>query len=220
MPPLTPVVKTLLFMNVGLYLLGTMLLGPRTLDALFGLWPLAAQGTLLAHPAYNGPHFWPWQLVTYGFLHGGFAHLFFNMFALWMFGAALERLWGRSHFLVYYFFCLIGAGVVQLFVTTGALAQGGPPVPTIGASGAVFGLLLAFGMMFPNVKLILLFFPVPIAAKYFVVLYGIIELWLGVTNTMSTVAHFAHLGGMIFGFVLIQYWRGKLPWKPRYILRM
>lgn len=220
MPPLTPVVRALLFANVGIYALETLVIGTRTLDALFGLWPLAAEGSLLAHPGYNGPQFWPWQLLTYGFLHGGIAHLFFNMFALWMFGAALERLWGKTHFLVYYFFCLAGAGVVQLFVTTSALSQGGFPVPTIGASGAVFGLLLAFGMMFPNVKLLLLFLPVPIKAKYFVVLYGILELTLGVTNTQSTVAHFAHLGGMLFGIILIQYWRGKLPWKPRLILRM
>ncbi|NNC65324.1 MAG: rhomboid family intramembrane serine protease, partial [Gammaproteobacteria bacterium] len=138
---------------------------------------------------------------------------------LWMFGPHLERLWGSPHFTVYYFFCLVGAGLVQLVVTTVELSGGGFAAPTIGASGAVFGLLLAFGMMFPNVKLMLIFFPVPIAAKYFVVLYGLLELTLGVTGTQSTVAHFAHLGGMLFGLVLILYWRGKLPWKPRYILR-
>jgi len=218
MPPLSRIVSVLLALNIAVYLL-ELVLGLRGMADVFGLWPLAAEGSRLARPGYNGPGFWPWQLITYGFLHGGNLHLIVNMFALWMFGSHIERLWGSFHFVIFYFFCLVGAGLVQLGVVTLEASAGGIAYPTVGASGAVFGLLLAFGMMFPNVKLILLFFPVPIKAKYFVVLYGLLELTLGVTATQSGVAHFAHLGGMLFGIVLIQYWRGKLPWKPRYILQ-
>lgn len=218
MPPLSRYVGVLLALNAGVFLL-QLILGLKGISNLFGLWPLAVEGSRLALPGYSGPHFWPWQLVTYGFLHGGNMHLLVNMFALWMFGSHIERLWGPVHFLVFYFFCLVGAGLVQLVVVSAQLAGGGIAYPTVGASGAVFGLLLAFGMMFPNVKLMLLFFPVPIKAKYFVVLYGLLELTLGVTRSNSGVAHFAHLGGMAFGIVLILYWRGKLPFKPRLILQ-
>ncbi len=218
MPPLSRIVGLLLAINVAVYGL-ELLLGLGGLANAFALWPMGVEGSRLAHPGYNGPHFWPWQLVSYGFLHGGNLHLMVNMFALWMFGSQIERLWGTLHFTFYYFFCLVGAGVVQLVVSTMDAAGGGAVYPTVGASGAVFGLLLAFGMMFPNVKLLLLFFPVPIKAKYFVVLYGLLELTLGVTGTQSGVAHFAHLGGMFFGLLLIQFWRGKLPLKPKYTLQ-
>ena len=218
MPPLSRYVGVLLALNVGIFLIDFLLRASGMTD-LFGLWPLALDGSRLARPGYNGPHFWPWQLITYGFLHGGYLHVLVNMFALWMFGTHIERLWGHVHFLIYYFFCLIGAGLVQLVVVSAQTSAGGSVYPTIGASGAVFGLLLAFGMMFPNVKLILLFFPVPIKAKYFVVLYGLLELTLGVTRSNSGIAHFAHLGGMAFGIVLILYWRGKLPLKPKLILQ-
>jgi membrane associated rhomboid family serine protease len=155
----------------------------------FALWPL-------------GPNFKPWQLVSYGFLHGGLAHLFFNMFALYMFGMPIELAWGTKRFVVFYFVCMIGAGLVQLVVTflTGAI------YPTIGASGAVFGLLLAFGMMYPNQRIMLLIPPVPIKAKWFVIGYGALTLFFGVTGTVGGVAHFAHLGGMLFGLGLILYW--------------
>ncbi|MDH3588723.1 MAG: rhomboid family intramembrane serine protease [Gammaproteobacteria bacterium] len=221
MPPLSRIVGVLLALNIGIYV-GIFVLA-RMIDLngvteYFALWPVAVEGSRMARPGYAGPGFWLWQLVTYGFLHGSNLHLLVNMFALWMFGSQIERLWGSTHFLFYYFFCLVGAGVAQVLVTTMETAGGGAVYPTIGASGAVFGLLLAFGMMFPNVKLVLLFFPVPIKAKYFVVLYGLLELTLGVTGTQSGVAHFAHLGGMFFGLLLIQFWRGKLPWKPKYIL--
>jgi len=155
----------------------------------FALWPLN----------YG---FAPWQLVSYGFLHGGLAHLFFNMFALYMFGMPIERAWGSRRFLSYYLVCLCGAGLVQLLVTV----ISGAVYPTIGASGAVFGLLLAFGMMYPNARIMLLIPPIPIKAKYFVVGYGLLTLWLGVTGSMPGIAHFAHLGGMLFGFGLIVYW--------------
>ena len=149
-----------------------------------------------------GLGFWPWQLVTYGFLHGSLMHLFLNMFALYMFGPLIERAWGKRRFLVYYFVCLVGAGLVQLTVTylTGA------PRPTIGASGAVFGLLLAFGMMYPNERILLIFPPIPLKAKWFVLAYGALTLFFGMTGTMAGVAHFAHLGGMIFGLGLILFW--------------
>lgn len=218
MPPLSRYVAILLIVNTGIFFLD-LILRLKGVNAMFGLWPLALEGSRMAQPGFHGPHFWPWQLITYGFLHGGSMHLLVNMFALWMFGTHIERLWGTVHFLVYYFFCLVGAGLVQLIVVSSQAAAGGPVYPTIGASGAVFGLLLAFGMMFPNVKLMLLFLPVPIKAKYFVVLYGLFELTLGVTRSNSGVAHFAHLGGMAFGIILIQYWRGKLPLKPKLILQ-
>jgi membrane associated rhomboid family serine protease len=136
------------------------------------------------------------------------------MFALWIFGSALEQFWGSRPFLSFYLVCLAGAGVIQLVVATMA-ADSGSIYPTIGASGAVFGILLGFAMMFPEQRLMLLFPPIPIKAKYFVILYGAFELYAGFTGSMSGVAHFAHLGGMAFGFLMITYWRGKLPVKPR-----
>ena len=155
--------------------------------------------------------FTPWQLLSYGFLHGSFNHLFFNMFAVWMFGAPLERSWGSQRFLTYYGVCVVGAGIIQLLVQ---LFEGGI-YPTIGASGGVFGLLLAYGVMWPNNRIFLIFFPVPIQAKWFVLIYGGIELLFGVTRAMPGIAHFAHLGGMIFGAVLLYKWGWRLgmTWK-------
>ena len=129
-------------------------------------------------------------------------HLLLNMYALWLFGSRMENLWGSRPFAVYYFVCVIGAGLVQLLVVTHAVSEGSI-YPTIGASGGVFGLLLAFGLTFPNERLILVFPPVVLKAKWFVLIYGIIELWAGVTGTAAGVAHFAHLGGMLFGFLLL-----------------
>ena len=155
--------------------------------------------------------FTPWQLLSYGFLHGSFNHLFFNMFAVWMFGTPLERSWGSQRFLTYYGVCVVGAGIIQLLVQ---LFEGGI-YPTIGASGGVFGLLLAYGVMWPNNRIFLIFFPVPIQAKWFVLIYGGIELLFGVTRAMPGIAHFAHLGGMIFGAVLLYKWGWRLgmTWK-------
>ena len=143
-----------------------------------------------------------WQLLTYGFLHGNVTHIAFNMFALWMFGRDLERLMGAQRFLTYFIVCVLGAGFVQLLV---AKLQGGL-YPTVGASGGVFGLLLAYGMNFPNRMVVLLFPPIPMKAKYFVLFYGLLELYLGVSGNSPGVANFAHLGGMLFGFMLLQYW--------------
>jgi len=148
---------------------------------------------------------WPWQLLSYGFLHGNLTHLFFNMFALWMFGTQIENLWGSRAFAVYYLVCIIGAALVQLLVLQ---LQGSGGV-TVGASGGVFGILLAYGMMFPNRTIMLLIPPIPMKAKYFVVLYGVLELVFGVSGARTGVAHFAHLGGMLFGLALILYWNRR-----------
>jgi membrane associated rhomboid family serine protease len=165
------------------------------------LWPLGGD-----NPPPWKLDFQPLQLITYGFLHGSFNHLFFNMFALWMFGLPVERFWGTRKFLEYYFICILGAGLVQLLVQ---YISGGN-YPTIGASGAVFGLLLAYGVTWPNAKLFLIFFPVPIKAKWFVLIYGAAELVFGVTGAMPQVAHYAHLGGLFFGAGLLWRW----GWRP------
>ena len=203
MPPFPPVIKNLLIIN-GLVFLGQQV--PITANLLllfFGLWPLAT-------PLGYGD-FYLWQLVTYGFLHGGMGHLFFNMFALWMFGSQIESTWGSRRFAIYYFACVIGAGLIQLAVA----AASGDTYPTIGASGGVFGILLAFGMLFPNQIIVLLFPPIPMKAKWVVLGYGILELFFATSGTQPGVAHAAHLGGMAFGLLLILYWRGKLPIGPR-----
>src|SRR5699024_4798993 len=154
-----------------------------------------------------------WQLVTYAFMHGGFTHILFNMFALWMFGGAIEHLFGRREFLIYYFVCLIVAGICHELVVYFFFP--GQFYPTIGASGGIFGLLLAYGMMFPHERIMLLIPPIPMPAWVFVTGYGALELILGLIGAQGDVAHFAHLGGMLGGFLLIEYWRGKFPVKPR-----
>ncbi len=215
-----PVIKNLLILNGLLHFakftaMGTGSVMLQKLLNSMALFPLSgnpAAYTIFGTLAEN-PGFWPWQLVTYGFLHGDMMHILFNMFALWMFGVQLENTWGTRRFGIYYFVCVIGAGLIQLVVTTMG-AVNGIPIPTLGASGGVFGILLAFGMMFPN-QPIYLYFLVPIKAKWFVIGYGALELWAGITGTQSGVAHFAHLGGMLFGFLLILYWRGKLPMQPK-----
>jgi membrane associated rhomboid family serine protease len=147
--------------------------------------------------------FMPWQLLTYGFLHGSTTHIFFNMFGLWMFGRDIEQFMGSKRFLTYFLVCIVGAGIVQLIV---AGMQGGL-YPTVGASGGVFGILLAYGLTFPNRIVVPLFPPIPMRAITFVFIYGLLELYLGVSGGAPGVANFAHLGGMLFGFLLIQYWR-------------
>lgn len=146
------------------------------------------------------PHFYVWQLITYLFLHANFLHLFFNMLALWMFGMELENNWGSARFLIYYFVCGIAAGVSNLFLGP-LFGQGGP---TVGASGSVYGILLAYGMIFPN-RQIYLYFLLPVRAKYFVMAFIAIELFAGITGTQDGVAHFAHLGGAGAGFILLIY---------------
>ena len=175
----------------------------------FALWPLGLTGEEL--PGGIAPRFHIWQLITYSFLHGGFIHLFLNMYALWLFGSRIENAWGSRAFLIYYFVCVFGAGLVQLFVASQGVSDG-DVYPTVGASGGVFGLLLAFGLTFPNERLMLLFPPIILKAKWFVLIYACVELYAGVTGTLAGIAHFAHLGGLVFGFLLLWYW-GKHPLK-------
>ncbi len=204
---LPPVTRVILFANIAMFLLQQVV--DPFLVVHCALWPLGAS------PYGDVPGFRLWQLVSYSFLHGSVTHIAFNMFALWMFGGAIERLFGSRPFALYYFVCVVGAAVAQL--ATIHWFTGGY-YPTLGASGGVMGLLLAFGMMFPQARVIALLFPVPMPAWLFVILYGVGELVFGITGTQSGVAHFAHLGGMVFGFLMIQYWRGKFPIKPRRIL--
>lgn len=185
--------------------------------------------------AYLGLHFFlakdfnVVQLVTYMFMHGGFTHIFFNMFAVWMFGRILEQTWGPKKFLSFYIICGIGAGLVQeavqyIYYLTVLSGYAGVNIgasvvsmgaylnmmTTVGASGAVYGILLAFGMTYPNDKMFIFPLPFPIKAKWFVVGYVVIELWSAISNNPGdNVAHFAHLGGMLFGLILILYWKHK-----------
>ena len=167
--------------------------------ALFALWPVGSGG------------FMPWQLITYAFLHGGMSHLVFNMFGLFMFGAELERVWGSKRLLVFYFVSVLVAALTQLMVA----AWSGSPNPTVGASGGLFGLLVGFAMLFPHRRIVPLIPPIPMPAWLFVVIYGVIELFLGVTGSMSGVAHFAHLGGILGGWLTLRYWRGQVPFGRR-----
>ena len=230
---LPPVVKNIILLN------GLMLIADWTAKGVFGIDLTAVLG--LYFP--KSEHFMPVQILTHMFMHANFMHLFFNMFALYMFGGILENVWGPKRFFIYYMVCGLGAAFVhesvimfqynkiiknispdqlQLVLNDGAayLNEGKVftnglmkdlqmllNVPTVGASGAVFGILLAFGVLFPNTQLMLLFLPVPIKAKYFVIGYGAIELLLAVTQPGSNIAHAAHLGGMLFGYILIRYWR-------------
>jgi membrane associated rhomboid family serine protease len=196
MPPMPPITQALLLINVALYCLD-LFIGPW-FTQLFALWPL-------------GHGFLPWQVVSYAFLHGSIGHLFFNMLGLWMFGAELERVWGPRRFTQFYAASVLSAALAQLLVTALLGSMG----PTVGASGGLFGLLLAFGMMFPNRTIMPLFPPIPMKAKVFVALYGGLELILGVTGSATGVAHFAHLGGMLGGYLMIRYWRGQSPFGRR-----
>ena len=195
---LTPTVRALLIANLAIFAAQTYL-GPDRF-AWFELWPLHSS------PLYGGLPFEPWQLVSYGFLHFEFMHLFFNMFALYMFGPDVEDLLGTARFRIFYLVCIVGAGLTQLLVTATIYPN---PAPTLGASGGIFGLLLCYGMAYPHRRLMLLFPPIPMPAWLFVTLYGLMELYLGVFRSDQGVAHFAHLGGMAAGYVLIRYWRAQ-----------
>ncbi|MGY0556464.1 MULTISPECIES: rhomboid family intramembrane serine protease [unclassified Lysobacter] len=205
---LPPVTKALLIAN-GLVFVLQMVLGDAAL-ASFMLWPISSGDS-----AYMVNEFLPWQLLTYGFMHGSFTHLLFNMIALLMFGAPLEHTWGERRFLTYFLGCVAGAAVCQLIVGAWTMSHGGAAYPTIGASGGVFGLLLAYGMLFPHQRVMLLIPPIPMKARTLVIVYGAIELMLGFSGYQPGVAHFAHLGGMLFGWLLIRYWRGQPPFGRR-----
>lgn len=205
---LPAVTKALLIANAIMFLLQQpFLLGDNALAGLM-LWPLQGGDY---NPNIEVPGFMPWQLISYGFLHGSFGHLFFNMFALFMFGAPLEYTWGGKRFLSYFLVCIAGAGLCQLAVGWWSMSNGGQAYPTLGASGGVFGLLLAYGMLFPNQRVMLLFPPIPMKARTFVIVFGALELLFGFTGWQPGVAHFAHLGGMLFGWLMIRYWRGQPP---------
>ena len=224
---LPEVVKNLLILN-GLFFLATVSLSNLGIDLV----------KILGLHQFQSTDFRPHQLITHLFMHGNFTHLFFNMFALWMFGKILENVWGSKRFLIYYMITGIGAASIHLLISQYQIisisnqipemvnlaieGRYNPSIliskkltqliitPTVGASGAVFGLLLAFGMLFPN-ALLYLYFAIPVKAKYFVIGYGLIELYAGISNNPAdNVAHFAHLGGMIFGFFLIKYWKNNM----------
>ncbi|MBO7073406.1 MAG: rhomboid family intramembrane serine protease [Bacteroidales bacterium] len=221
---LPPVVKNLLIINFVFYL---------ATIAFDYVWHIDLAQYLGLH--YIGASdFRPYQFVTYMFMHGNFAHIFFNMFALWMFGNSIENAWGPKRFLIFYMVCGIGAGLTQELVQYIQLRDivenyqyvrlNGQSIPvddylnmltTVGASGAVYGILLAFGMMWPDSR-IYIYFAIPIKAKWFVIIYGLLELFSGFSS-VDNVAHFAHVGGMLWGFLLILYWRHKdNGWTPKF----
>jgi membrane associated rhomboid family serine protease len=191
MPPIT---FALILINVLVYMLG-MATGPDIIRA-FGLWPPGSGGA-----------FHLWQLVTYSFLHGSITHIGFNMIAVWMFGAELEKRWGELRFLLTYLLSVVVAAMTQIAVSGLFLHASGP---VIGASGGVFGLLLAYALYFPTRVISFIFLPfIRIPARTFVLGYGVVELVLGVTHTSTGVAHFAHLGGLFGGWLAVQYFRGR-----------
>jgi membrane associated rhomboid family serine protease len=194
-----PVTRALLVANIAVFL--AQGLADDSLVVWFALWPFGS-------PAFTGPEtpagFLPWQLVTYSFLHGNALHLMVNMLGLYMFGSEVERVLGDRRMVTYYLVSVLTAALAQLIMS--ALASG-PPYPTVGASGGVFGLLLAYGTFFPHRMVMLIFPPIPMPARVFVIFYAALELYLGVTGTQAGVAHFAHLGGMLGGFVMLRRWR-------------
>jgi membrane associated rhomboid family serine protease len=189
--------QAVIIANVIVYLLEMQMGG--VLFQWFALWPGAGPGLA------SLPFLTPWQLVTYSFLHGGLAHLAFNMFALWMFGGELERVWGARRLAMAYFASVVSGAVAQLLVS-GLFGPGGGPV--VGASAGVFGILLAYALVFPNRTIVPLIPPIPMPARVFVLLYAVLELVLGVTGTQVGVAHFAHLGGLLGGWLVYRYGRG------------
>ncbi len=193
MPPVT------LFLIGANALVFLLQLSTPGIEAPFALWPLGA-----ARASGGQVSFQVWQLVTYAFLHGSLMHIALNMFALYMFGASMERVFGPRRYLTYYFVCVLSAAIAQLL--TSALT--GAVYPTVGASGGVFGLLLAYAMYFPHNRIMLIFPPIPMPARIFVILYAGLELLLGVTGTQEGVAHFAHLGGLVGGWLMLRFGRG------------
>ncbi|HWS06050.1 MAG TPA: rhomboid family intramembrane serine protease [Burkholderiaceae bacterium] len=192
-----PLTQTLIVANVVVFLLEQVF--GSIFTGWLALWPLSS-GFLM-----------PWQLGTYAFLHAGLTHLAFNMFGLWMFGGELERVWGPRRLALFYGVSVLTAAFAQLAVT----AILGTMSPTVGASGGLFGLMIGFAMVFPRRTITPLLPPIPMPASLFVTLYGLIELTLGVTGSASGVAHFAHLGGLLGGWLVMRYWRGQMPFGRR-----
>ena len=189
-----PVVKNLIIANTLIFLATWLLQATIIADRFFALY------------WFGSPLFHSYQYITYMFLHGGFGHLFFNMFALWMFGRTLEYELGSRRFIIYYLVCGVGAALIQMLV---AWLTGELDIVLIGASGAVMGVLLAFGVMHPNEVLIIFPIPVPVKAKWFVIGYAALELFYGATGRAAGIAHFAHVGGMLWGYLLLLYWKRK-----------
>lgn len=182
----TPVVLNLIIINALVFVAQMAFDGDTAkITTLLALWPLKTT------------FFEPYQLVTHMFTHGGWGHILFNMFALWSFGTTLERVWGPKRFLIFYLACGLAAGVAQLFLSD---------APAVGASGAIMGLLAAFGYLFPNTELLVFPVPFPVKAKYFIAVIAAIDLFGGVYSTGSNIAHFAHLGGLVMGFILVIIW--------------
>ncbi|CAN7185334.1 rhomboid family intramembrane serine protease [Pseudoxanthomonas sp. LjRoot168] len=202
-PRLTPAVQALLIANAAVFLL-QFFLADQALEY-FKLWPVSA----LASSAGYG--FQPWQLLSSGFMHDGVMHIAFNMLAIWMFGSALEERWGYRDFMTFFLICVVGSNLCQLLVSSGMAAWDGSIIRTVGASGGVYGVLLGFAMVFPNRRMVLFPFPAEIPARTLVMIYGALALFYGITGTQAGVAHFAHLGGMLFGWLVIRYWRRQPP---------
>jgi len=218
------VVKNLLIINI-LFFVATWVFASRQIDLI----------NLLGVFYFDSPHFRPWQLITHMFMHGGWEHILFNMFALYMFGSVLENVWGPRRFLIYYLLTGLGAISLQMAVQAAELYSmiGGITIhpdtviagqaiyskinsiyayPMVGASGAIFGLLIAFAMLFPNAELFLFFIPIPVKAKYLLPTYILLELYLGVSQfSGDTIAHFAHLGGALVGFIILKTWNTGRP---------
>ena len=194
MPPIPPVTKALMLICTAVFCIGLFV----PLAAWFALWPTSSS------------RFFPWQVLSYAFLHSDMVHLFFNMLGLWMFGSELERVWGQQRYWQFLLAGVLTAALAQLLIT----ALAGSNVPTVGASGALYALLLAFGMLFPNRVIMPLFPPIPMKARTFVIVFGALELLLGLMD-VGGVAHFAHLGGMVGGFLMIRFWRGQSPFGSR-----
>lgn len=182
----TPVVLNLIIIN-ALVFVAQMVFDPT--------WDLTNRMALYS---YDSGAFEPYQLVTHMFAHGGFAHILFNMYALWLFGSVLEKIWGAKKFLIFYLVCGLAAGLTQMFFVSGGAA--------IGASGAIMGLLAAFAYTFPNTQFYIMFIPFPIKAKYMAAIYAAIDLFSGFSGSADHVAHFAHLGGLAMGFILVIIW--------------
>lgn len=215
-----PVTKNLLIVNV-LAFIACLLSGADP----YGGYAL---NNVLGLHFFKATDFHLYQLFTYMFMHASWSHIFFNMFALWMFGCVIENVWGARKFLIYYLVCGLGAGFIQELVQFGEIWLQNPQVEfshffnlspqeakmlngmtTVGASGAVYGILLAFGMIFPEERVYIMLLPVPVKAKWFVSFYIVVELFLAINSSGDGIAHFAHLGGMLFGFILIRYWSRK-----------
>jgi membrane associated rhomboid family serine protease len=194
----------IILIGANLLVFALQSLAPVQMEVLFALWPL--------QPVDGKVYFQPWQIISYAFLHGNVTHIGFNMLGLWMFGSEIERYVGPKRLLACYFASVITAALTQLFVPA---LFGAPPADTIGASGGVFGLLLAYAIMFPTRKVVPLIPPIPMPAWLFATIYAGIELFLGVTGTLSGVAHFAHLGGMIGSALVVTQWRRAATRKTR-----